>query len=324
MARYYDISVGNGAYHWTSHPGGIFGDRDPGALNVELDLSVAPGDVPAGTCFCRVWGIGRDVISQAQDLAFQPITILGGMGGGLPLANSSQSGLLVGGNIFQLFANWEGVNQSIDFLISTGGLGQITTPTPGPNPKTPPLNLVLNWLKGTPLSVALQQTLQQGMPDFTVNMNISSSIVAPQDQVGYYSTLSDLAIYVRKMSQTILGDYTLPGVSIIANANTLTVDDGSSPSSGGTIQFQDLVGQPTWIEFKRISIKCVMRADIKAGDTITMPANTLALGQLTYGLDANYAAFQGTFNVASVRHIGNFRQPDGTAWVTVIEATSNS
>jgi hypothetical protein len=31
-------------------------------------------------------------------------------------------------------------------------------------------------------------------------------------------------------------------------------------------------------------------------------------------------SFQGKFQIATVRHVGNFRQPTGDAWVTVFEA----
>jgi hypothetical protein len=45
-------------------------------------------------------------------------------------------------------------------------------------------------------------------------MNISQNPVAPQDNIGYFSTLSELAFYVRKTSQAILGVGS-QGVSIV-------------------------------------------------------------------------------------------------------------
>lgn len=324
MARYYDITIGGGSgLHWTSHPSGPSGPRDTGALNVELDLNAVPADQPMGTGFCRVWGPGLDVISQSKSIANQPITIMGGMGAGLPLSNPSQAGLLVQGTINKLFANWEGTNQSIDLQITLGGTGQVTASNPGPNPQVPPLNFTLNWLKGQPLATALQQAIQQGMPGVNIAMNISSAIVAPQDQIGYYKNIFELASYVRRYSQMILGGQA-PGVSIAPNGMNVTVDDGSTPQQAGQIQFQDLVGQPTWIDINTISFKCIMRADIKPLQTVTMPANTVGLGQQSLGAQTNQLAFQGSFYVTKVRHVGNFRQPDGSAWVSIFEASSQS
>lgn len=322
MSRYYDISIPGMGIDWTSHPGGAGGVRDPGALNVELDLTgQTPADQPMGQGFVRVWGVGLSVLSQAKNFANQAIVVKAGMGVGLPLGNPSQAGVVASGHIFKFFGNWEGVNQSIDLQISAGGSGVNTTQTPGPNPAPQALNGTLDWKKGQPLGPALQQTLQQMLPNATVAMNISS-IVAPQDQQGYYANITELAQYIRRVSQMIQG-HDKPGVSITPFGDKVTVDDATSPQQGGQISYTDLIGQPTWIDFQTISLKCIMRSDIHVSDMITMPSNSVALGQLTNTTQTNQVAFQGSFYVTRVRHVGNFRQPDGASWVTIIEASSN-
>ena len=321
MSRYYDITVGG--LNWTSHPGGPGGQRDPGALDVELDLpALTAADAPAGTGFCRVWGVGLAMISQARNFANQPIVIKGGMGAGLPLCEPGQSGIIANGIINKFFANWEGVNQSIDFSITAGGTGEKSPAAKGPNPYVPPVNGVLDWKKGQPLSGPLQQTLQQMFPRASIKMNIGS-IVAPQDMQGYHGSVGQLATFVRRMSQQIVGNNT-EGVSIVPFGDTVNVFDDTYQPQGGQIRYVDLIGQPTWIEFNTIQVKVVMRGDIHLGDTITMPEGSIALGQLTAGDQSNAISFQGSFKVSSIRHVGHFRQPDGGAWCSIIQAVSVS
>jgi hypothetical protein len=89
---------------------------------------------------------------------------------------------------------------------------------PRPNEADKPRNLVLDWKKGTMLSDALRQTLQAGFPGVTANINISSQLVAPQDNIGYYETLRELEAYLRPLSFQILTgkkDYTGVGCCLI-------------------------------------------------------------------------------------------------------------
>ncbi|EBI9507420.1 hypothetical protein DLQ11_09155 [Salmonella enterica] len=87
------------------------------------------------------------------------------------------------------------------------------------------------------------------------------------------------------------------------------------------IEFTDLVGQPTWIQFGTVSIPCVMRSDIQVGDYIRMPKKLRPMIQASsYSQFRDDSAFTGDFLVSSVRLVGNSRQPDANSWVTVIEA----
>src|SRR5262249_10576948 len=125
--RFYDVQIGDTAsgLHYTSHPRGPAFPPDPGALNIEMDIQ-AVGKMPTYEAYLRIWGVGIDIIGQARNLnappggAGLPITVKGGMGKGLPLANPSQAGVLVKGTIFQAYGNWVGVNQTLDIKMIPG------------------------------------------------------------------------------------------------------------------------------------------------------------------------------------------------------------
>ncbi len=76
-----------------------------------------------------------------------------------------------------------------------------------------------------------------------------------------------------------------------------------------------------------------MRGDINVADLITMPKGILGNPNNPSGAPGLVATtsasqpqarqqsiFSGTFMVGTVHHLGIFRQADGTAWTTVINA----
>lgn len=316
--RYYDIRVtdssGNLVREWTSHPNGISAPPDPGALNVVFDLLVfdhvpkpdsgSTGD--AGGHGIRVWGIPLSDIGQATDLVGMTVQVFGGMGKGLPLANPSQARLLVKGQIFRAFGNWIGVNMTLDLIV-----------TPVANQ---PANLSFVWAKGSPLSTAITAALHAAYPGAPVTMNISPNLVLNCDEKGYYGSLGQFNDYLNGISKDIVGG-TYNGVRITIRNGGFVVFDGTTQSAEPiAISFLDLIGQPTWIDVNSIQVTCVMRADIGVGDQITLPATQVtqsALGSVSLKLSS---IFTGTFLVQRVRHIGNYKDPNGSAWATVIEA----
>ena len=303
----------------------VNGKTLPGAWNVELDIPVIDAATSQGYSLLRVWGITNQEISQANDLIGKNIAVYGGMQKGLPLANPAQSGLLVSGIVYQAFGNNEGTDRTLDFVISpgtasgtnnTGGIGTLK------NPK----NLTLNWAAGQPLATALQNCRQTAFPGYTVNISINAGIVRPNDELAIFSTLEQIAQFCKQTSADIIKTSGYAGVSIILTGTTISVFDGSAPASGNptAINFQDLIGQPTWIESPNISLKTVMRADLSVGKMITLP-QTLILNtqQANSSLLNQKATFQGGFNIISLRHVGDFRSPSAQGWVTVIEAAPN-
>ncbi len=310
--RFYEITAGSKTY--TAR-------NNPTALNAEFDISVYSADrFDASTI--RVWGIALQDIGQASDLIGQSFKIDAGMQQGLPLANvqAPEAGTLIQGFIWKCFGNWVMTDMTLDFVVLPG---QAPNQLPRPNEPWPlPKNIILNWKKGTQLSQALQQALQTAYQGQQIFINVSSQLVAPQDNIGYYANLRELNEYVRRVSQQILtGQKNYPGVGIVMQNGSITAWDGTQATNNHQILFTDLIGQPIWIDIKTIQIKVVMRGNLKVGDNLTLPPTpTIVTGAAQSGIPGQKLTFQGTFNIVSLRHVGNFRQPDGSAWSTIIEA----
>lgn len=336
--RYYSIKITDATSGVLFQPpgfAGLLGDASytsfvngitlPNAWNVELDVPVLNSATPMGFALARVWGISLAEIKQSADLNGKNISVFGGMQKGLPLAKPQQSGLLVSGYIFQAFGNWIGTDMTLDLVIAPGMITSASK-TGGIGTLDAPKNLVLNWPKGQPLGTALQQCLQTAFPGYTANVNISSQIVRPNDQIGYFPTLEQLASYCSQVSLAVVKTTNYPGVSIVLNGTTITAQDGTAAGSGQTTQiaFEDMIGQPTWLDGGTISLKTVMRADLAVGSPIMLPPAQITNTQLANSSLINLnATFQGGFSIQSLRHVGNFRQASADAWVTVIEAAPN-
>lgn len=309
--RFYEIQISGGtAVTFSSYPKGQI---DPNALNIELDIPVAAFATPLGGAYVRVWGVSLEQISQAADFNGAPIKIFGGMKAGLPLANPAQSGLLVRGTVWQAFGNWVGTSMSLDLIIVADGGG-------APDEIK---NIVWNWTKGTVMSEAIAETLKTAAPDVAQSINIADQLVLTEDDAGQYDSFAAFAQHVKSTSKKIIGG-TYAGVDILLSDKTFTVYDGTAPPQPKQISFNDLIGQPTWIQPNTIQLNCVLRADIKVGDLIKMPVTRVTDTQAALSRYRDKSAFQGAFFVGLVRHVGNFRQPDATSWITTIEAYPNA
>lgn len=243
---------------------------------------------------------------------------------GLPLANPTQSGVVFSGMIFQCFANWIGTNMTLDFIVvpgvatasQPGGLGFLEKER----------NFTLSWQGGQKLSDALTTTLKTA--GFTPVINISDNLVSRKkdEQTAPYSTLNQLASVVRQISIDIIDpNHTTgyQGVTMVPRNDGKTIDVFDTPQGNPVdIAFEDLIGQPTWIETPMIQFKTAMRGDLKPGQPVNLPKNNVTIN--TAAAFSNIAnqrvTFQGGFVIRSLRHVGVYRQPSADAWVTVIEA----
>lgn len=286
-------------------------DRNiPGALNIILDLPVFNWDTSMGASLVQIHGISLQDISQATNLNGMNIKVYGGMQKGLPLANPKQAGLLLEGVIQQAFGNWQGTSQSLDMII-VSGFGSADAPK----------NIMLNWATNQFLGDAVTQALNTAFPDFTVTVNINSNLIlAIEPQPAPFQTVGQLATYLNSMSREIIGgDY--QGVKLTAREKEFVLYDGTSPTDPIQISALDLIGQPTWIAPGTMVFKAVMRNDLQVGDYILMPKQTLQLTTSASVSQArNKSAFQGTFQISQLRHVGNFRQRDANSWSTVVNA----
>ena len=321
-------------FSWTSSsPLGINsifgGGAIPGAQDVALDIFVgSQADEGTVSGMITIWGVSVKQIAQATNLKGMNMVVLGGMQKGLPLANPAQQGLLLKGEVYTAYGNWIGNEQTLNLVFSpsTGGpSGSVnaSASSTSSGPVTAPLkpaNIVHNWKKGQPLSSAVQSALSVAFPSMTTSIQISSQLVLPRDDIGYFQTLRQYSQYLQAVSQKILG--TNPsgnylGVTINLVGSQISVYDGSVPSSTiKQINIQDLVGQPTWGDSNQIIVSCVMRGDINVGDTIQLPQTFITQTPNSSLLTNQFVTFTGQCTVNKVHHVGRFRQPEGTAWMT--------
>lgn len=295
---------------------------NPSALNVEIDAPVSTFAQPAGGATARIWGISLAELEQSFDLNNISVAIYGGFQSGLPLANPAQYGLLVQGYVFQALGNYIGTDQTIDLIIQAGQSPLLTNTPPGTGTIASPANIVLNWAAGVQLSQALTTTLAIAFPSYQLNVSISQNIVLPNDEWGVFQTLTQLAQYVKEVSQSVVGgSYT--GVEIFAAGSTIVAFDTSTTSTIKYINFQDMIGQPTWYDPATVQVKFAMRGDLALGDQIQFPqAQVTSSGGSNSPLVNASATFAGTFMINYMRHVGNFRQEDAASWVTVVNAST--
>lgn len=305
---------GDGVYDSQSSDG----SNNPAALLLELDISLVSYDQPTGAALVRLWGISLVEISQAANNNNKNIKVYAGFGIGLPLANPAQYGLILQGYVFQCYGNWVMNNQTIDFLVLAGSAPGTTTP------QAAPVNLSLNWKASTALSDAIQTTLTNAYPGYTAAVSISPNLKFSGDLPGFYSNLNQFSQYIRQVSKGIMNDPNYPGVSIVLQGKTFTVFDGTQSSSGSAakaVAFQDLIGQPTWINAPSIQFRTALRADLKVGDNVTLPKTQVTNSAAAQTSLVNQSvAFQGTFQISVMRHVANSRQADAASWVTVFDA----
>lgn len=321
--RFYDIQLtdpktGKLTKRWQSFPNGVF---DPNAQNIVLDFMVTTEDIPLGGSSLSIEGISlQDLQSSvyfgsvqngSNFIQGQNIAVYGGMGRGLPLANPAQAGLILQGFIWQSYGNWHGVEMSLDFAIkpSTAFVKQ--------------QNIGFNWLAGTPLSQALQQTFSGAFPGMAQSIKISANRVLGFTESGNYTSVDRFASYLKGITAGQLNQND-PGVSIVVQGGTVYAFDGTQAATPIKLLFTDLVKQPTWLQPYIMQVTTVMRGDIAVGDTISMPAGlTSSPGQVSQnpfqGLPGlrQSSVFTGNFIVQQIRHLGNFRSADGLGWISI-------
>jgi hypothetical protein len=327
--RWYSLTAGSQT--WTS---GSAGQNDPGALDLEFDISLGLGEADNPTAAnITIFGIPIQLISQAYNFTNKDLQLSAGYIPGLPLATlqAPHAGLILKGLIYPAYGNWVMNNLSLSFVVKAGGDGGQGGPT---NPK----NIVHNMPAGTPLSSAIQNTLSTAFQGSSVQVNISDKLKLSYPDWSFHQGFEQYANYIKALSHSILGTpstsgYT--GVRMTMQGNQIKVTDGTTKSPV-TLIYEDIIGQPTWIGNNTIQVTTLLRSDVGpiAGGSgtpqIKLPASILtsytAAGALPGGggIDGNpgndYLTFQGAWNVQKVRHVGRFRDPQWSAWTTIIEA----
>jgi hypothetical protein len=292
----------------------VNGRSDPGALNIEFDLPVAAFAVPSGdaAAYVKIWGVSLQDVAQSRNLNGLECKVYAGMSKGLPLATEQVKnyGLLIDGFVWQGYGNWLGNNQSIDVEIRAGFA-----------PTTQPRNLSFSWPKGTTLASAIENTLSQAFPTLKRNINISANLILAEDAQGYYETIVQFAQWVKTISRSIIGG-TYSGADIQITGTTFNVFDSTTPQTPKQINFNDLIGQATWIGPLEIQFNTAVRADLAINDYVLMPKGQVSTASSSLSNFRQGSVFQGKFQIIQIRHVGSFRQPDGESWISTFNAVS--
>jgi hypothetical protein len=155
------------------------------------------------------------------------------------------------------------------------------------------------------------------------NVNISQSLVRPNDERGFYQTLGQYATFLFNASHDIMKTTGYMGVQVSVQGKTINVYDGTQTQSAAkTINPWDLIGQPIWTGPQTAQWRTVMRGDFQVSDMVTLPkslATLTASGSIASGQGINI--IQGSFMIQGIRHVGNFGNPDGSAWCSVFDGT---
>jgi hypothetical protein len=278
---------------WSSMAGGF---TDPGAHQIEFEIFSAPFSQPVGglASTLKIRGPALQDLFASNYLGMT-LDLYAGMSQGLPLANPTQQGALIkDGTIWQSYGNWIGTDMTLDFVVL-------------------PLGNLAN---------AISATLTTAYPNIKQSITISPNLVLAHDEHGYYETLSQFARYLEGITFQLFGT-TYSGVQVVLQKNRFVVYDSNRQSTPIQIAFTDLVGQPTWVQSNIVQITTVMRGDIQVGSVVQLPQ--AMLGQPGFFITVPQAqsqarsqsGFQGPLDVQQIRHIGSFRDPAGTSWVSV-------
>jgi hypothetical protein len=215
---------------------------------------------------------------------------------------------------------------------TTAGQSKTTGGGQSIGPQTP-LNLTLNWAPGQSLGDAAKQALAIALPGLPISVNVSPMLTNNTGAVvaGFYRNLSSFARWLQDRSINIVaanpyGGTGYPGLQIAVQNGGVSLYDGQGPTASNVkaISYTDLVGQPTFRSAFQIQITVILRGDLSLGDVISLPPtlSTIASGQ-------NFAPNQprntlnfggGTYLVVGLRHLGGYKQADGTKWATYIDA----
>lgn len=343
--RYYDIEInpvtssannsfgeieatGSKGLHFQTHPNGLNARPDPGALYTIFDLPVSTFNVALDQAYLEIRGVDIATINQASNLQGAQITVKGGMGKGLPLADPSQAGTLISGSVYRAYGNWIGTDMTLNLLIQP-----FTEPVTGST--YPPF--VWHWAIGQDIQDAITYTITHAMSGYTCDfLKMKNTFMGVSDHAGIYSDITAFAAVLQSDSIAANNVKGYRGIRFYVNGKTFYFYDTADETNPVKVKFQDLVGQPTWLgpyPYPNIMIQTVMRGDISVGDVITMPdfnqsgSNQVLTGYGTIAPTNQYitspknrSLFTGNFEVTSIRHIGDSRNPDGSSWVTVIEA----
>lgn len=290
-------------------------------LQLQFDALITGYDVISSGTALALYGVPITMLRESTQLAGCQVYLTAGFTGGLPLENPHQQGLILSGQIYNPYANWQGTHQSLNLIVN---------PSPLLNDRGQAGSITLDGKSGEKLSDVLQRGLATAFPGFTLDITISDKLVWTENAPAVYSRLSQLATVVRSHSFYTMNREDYTGVQMVMQNQGIRIFDNNSAKPGGIqILPQELIGQPTWIGPFNVSFKCPMRAELHCGDVVVLPENIISgPGELlavsnerTVSAYRNQVNFSGSFLITSVRYVGDYLNPDSSnAWVTIFEA----
>lgn len=337
MSRRYEIEITDIEGKPVSVEGLQAGPWDSGKMNnpldIEFDIQTTGGAVIASqTSTLVIRGLPMSFIRQSVNFGGCLCTIKAGFSNiGLPLATvqSVHYNMILQGQIYVPYANWQGVNQSLN-------LGLINySPVLQPNDA-----IQLNGEKGEKLHDVILRGLEGAFQGRRIQMSVVGDLVLPEAVSSVpFLTLGGYSAKINQLSRAIAGRDDYSGIDIFVQKDFITVTDFVHPMSGTdqVITLEELIGQPTWDSWSEISVKVPLRADLNVGDALTISGpgqraiytpyggagavltTNGAVGQIVH---AKGVTFSGEFIIRSVRHVGAFRNPSPDSWVTIITAVA--
>jgi hypothetical protein len=135
--------------------------------------------------------------------------------------------------------------------------------------------------------------------------------------------LQTLADALKAAGKNSSGSDTYQGIHTFVRCQRIIVTDGNPINGihpGPTLKFEELIGQPTWLNTNTITFRTPMRADIYPPLTVTLPPDTLEFVApsleiapgIVKSLNVNFANQPVTLNQVTI--IGDSRHPDGSSW----------
>ncbi|MFZ4220796.1 hypothetical protein [Enterobacter ludwigii] len=325
--RYYKINITdkNGKTIEDGHGNKFLFDssKNPaGALHVVFDLPVFSEDVNIGGGSVVIYGLPLSMLNQSVNLWLANITIEAGFMRGLPLATAQpRPGVIIKGQIWSPYGNWEGVNQTLNLVVN---------PSSSLDENGKEIAINFSGRKGEKLADVLERCLKEAFPQKTIDIDIHQNLVLSEDMPAVpYNKLSNLAQTIRNNTQRMLNKPGYNGVYIVTQNGGIRVFDNDASGTLLELKAQDLIGQPTWTGFNLVSVKTPLRSDIQVGDRIKLPL-TITSGpgallarssQQSHTAQRSQVNFSGYYQVMSMRHIGEYHTPTGIAWVTTFEVS---
>lgn len=301
--------------------------KTPGyGQHIEFDILIQGWDTVTSGCLISIFGLPIEMLNQSLNLEDYQVTLEAGFQEGLPLANPKQNGIILQGKVYSAYANWLGTNQCLVLNCQTQQFDQVLSSFP-----IKPITLV--GKKPDKLADIIENALRNAYPDYEIEINISNELILTEKVEGIYSRgLRQFAIMMRSFSKGLNQKAGYDGVRMTIAENKIKIWDNdyiSHTSKSIEINFEEIIGQPTWLAVNTITFKCPIRADINIDDYVLLKQDPYSnKGRVFFGSSSqifNYARnklnFSGQFQIISIRHVGQYLNPDANnAWVTIYEA----